>query len=224
MEDLTTNAETIICLDFEFACWPDSLNTQWRDPSRPPEVIEAGAIAIHIDAAKPFLSFSSLVRPGINPQISEYCRSLTGISQDEIHAAPPLATVAERLAKWLDGLAPRPIFACTWGPSSFDRLLFAGDCQRNGIRDPLGTLPNLDLRAYAERYPGCTWGSEPRREAVWSGLSLPDPNRRHRALDDAEDVARIFVALGQFQPFPLTEPAQTSGASIRDVDNRRPSG
>jgi inhibitor of KinA sporulation pathway (predicted exonuclease) len=47
------------------------------------------------------VQFQSFVRPQRHPRLSAYCRRLTGISQDDVHAAPALDAVLRGYKGWL---------------------------------------------------------------------------------------------------------------------------
>ncbi len=139
------------------------------------EIIEIGAVKF--EGTRIVDRFSSLVRPSkpVSPSVS----ALTGIRQDELHAAPPLDEVAPRLMAFVGSL---PIV----GQSihfDLDLLARAGYRLENPRFDTyeLATifLPNLaayDLASIAQRL----------------GITV---SRRHRALDDAELAMKVFLAI-----------------------------
>ncbi|PYN05873.1 MAG: hypothetical protein DME06_19210 [Candidatus Rokuibacteriota bacterium] len=155
----------VILIDCEFTCWEDSLPTWWSDPNRPPELVEIGLARYAIGEEKPSHSFSCFVRPRLNPTLSPYCRSLVGVSQEEIDNAASLPEVVSRIAEWLrhlSGTTP----TCGWGRG--DRDFVAADAAAALGRDP-GTRDSL-------------------REH-WR--LAPNP-RRHRALEDAIDMVQFI--------------------------------
>jgi 3'-5' exoribonuclease 1 len=177
--------DEVVLVDCEFACWADSMATAWSDPARPPELIEIGLARYRRDTGTTTATFESLVRPGVNPRLSDYCRRLTGIAQADVDAAPGFADVMRGIAAWLGGEAP----TCGWGP--IDRAFVAREAAALGVRDPFGAAPHGDVRALLQAVLGRPPGTRDEMRARW-GLAPNDG--RHRALSDAIDLAQ-FCAL-----------------------------
>lgn len=49
-------------------------------------------------------TFHRVCRPTVHPRLSDFCLSLTGLSQAEVDAAAPLPQVLEELQAWLRSL------------------------------------------------------------------------------------------------------------------------
>ncbi len=144
------------------------------DPSRH-EIIEIAAIAF--DAHGEIDRFSSLVRP--KSRLSLDIATLTGISQEELQAAPMLGDIAPRLRQVLAG---RPIVGHSVG-MDVAMLDAAGLVLPNPVYDTfllatllLADMPSFNLAAVANR------------------LDVPVPSS-HRAPDDAATAAGVFRAL-----------------------------
>ncbi len=112
-----------LLLDLEFTCWEGSLKEGWPDPARPPEVIEIGGVAYDLDAEDPLASFTTFVRPRLNPELSAYCKSLVHVSQTEINDAPLLAEALKQFGEWETQLRVPNLPTCSWGVN--DRLFLA---------------------------------------------------------------------------------------------------
>jgi inhibitor of KinA sporulation pathway (predicted exonuclease) len=109
-----TATPRIVLMDLELTCWEDSLRTLWSDPLRPPEVIEIG-LALYDQATRDIVStFSALIRPKVNSQLSSYCQDLLRITQQDIDLAKPLPEVVEQIAAWerRQNIGGAP--TCTW--------------------------------------------------------------------------------------------------------------
>jgi inhibitor of KinA sporulation pathway (predicted exonuclease) len=102
-----------VIVDIEATCWE---KRRQRDLN---ELIEIGVVAC-TDDCEMRGTFSSVVQPMINKQITEQCRKLTGIMQSEIDAADPLPVVIARLDRWFtsqfDDLISNVKWA-SWGSS-----------------------------------------------------------------------------------------------------------
>ena len=187
---LTTlrSAGGALLIDLEFTCWEDSLRTGWADPTRPAEVIEVGLAAYRLDARAVNGSFASLVRPRVNPMLSDYCRALLHIPQHEIDAAETLPVVLSALEGWLRVQSLPDLPTCGWG--GMDRVRLAANAAVAGVSDPLARRPHIDLRAVITTlfdHPGPI-----DRDHLRTLKKLPPNPRRHRALDDALDLLHFL--------------------------------
>lgn len=182
--DRFVGLDGMVLLDCEFTCWEDSMRTRWADPARPPELIEIGLVCRGRGPGGA-ATFTSCVRPAVNPVLSDYCRSLTGIAQAEVDAAPDFSALMAAVGAWLG----RDVVTCGWGP--IDREFVTGEAVRRGVVDPFAGAPHADLHslfAAALRRPPGT------RDEVRARWGLCPNSGRHRALADAEDLAQ-FCAL-----------------------------
>jgi 3'-5' exoribonuclease 1 len=178
-----------LLLDLEFACWEGSLKEGWPDPARPPEVIEIGGVAYDLDAEKSLASFTTFVRPRLNPVLSAYCRSLVHVSQREIDGALPLPEALKQLAEWETQLRVPSLPTCSWGVN--DRLFLARDACRQDCADPFAARPHIDLRPLVGLTAGFSSNATPDRDEVRRVLSLSPNLDRHRALADALDLGQF---------------------------------
>lgn len=87
------NFDRIWTIDLEATCWDSDMGDQ-------PEVIEIGHCWLFNDGRiirEPRL----FVRPTINPTLSDYCKNLTGITQEQVNTARPLNEVLATLSQKL---------------------------------------------------------------------------------------------------------------------------
>jgi len=179
----------LILLDLEFTCWEDSLDTNWSDVERPPEVIEVALVAYDPVRDVVSESFASFVRPSRNAALSRYCTGLLCISQSDIDQAPPLKDVLAGLDEWVARLGMSGAPTCSWGIN--DRVLLAQDAQRSGCCDPFQACTHADLCSLygmALRYPPARICD---RDEVRRILGLSPNHRRHSALADAMDLVQF---------------------------------
>jgi inhibitor of KinA sporulation pathway (predicted exonuclease) len=78
IDSMTTPILTIF--DLEFTAWDGSLARQWLGPGEFKEVVQIGAVRLNLQSLQREGSFDCLVRPRVNPVLSEYFENLTGIS------------------------------------------------------------------------------------------------------------------------------------------------
>lgn len=80
------DCKVLIILDVENTAWEGSCARGWSEPWEEKEIIQIAMLALDAQNLDPISDFSCLVRPVINPMLSDYIMDLTGISQHEIDA------------------------------------------------------------------------------------------------------------------------------------------
>ena len=152
------------------------------------EIIEIGAV--RFKGRDTLDTFHSLVNP--NRQIGAFIRRYTGISQEEVDAAPPFSKVAGRLESFVGRL---PVVGHN---IDFDLGFLAA----KGFRVPGPKADTLDL-AYVLKP---AWEYSLEKIAATLGISHDSP---HRALGDAEVTSRVFALLveeaGRLDEYSLAE-------------------
>ena len=154
--------------------------------SRKKETIEIGAVRWLPDVAQStWPEFQTFVRPQRLPRLSSFCRELTGITQENVDAAP---TFPEALQSFLDWVKPsEQVVLATW--SHYDLWQLNLDLDAHGL--PALALPFLDVKKLAARTVGSKSFEETARALVPDTSDMP----RHRAIADARRTARILHRL-----------------------------
>ena len=112
-----------IIFDLEATCWK---NEPFSDKM---EIIEIGAVALDengVDESE----FGCFVRPVVHPKLSDFCRSLTSITQSDVNGAQTFALAFARFVEWAGA---EPLILVSWG--DFDPRQLQLDCAR-GRRIP----------------------------------------------------------------------------------------
>ncbi len=168
-----------ILFDIEATCWDGYHSNAIQ------EIIELGAISINRYGENSG-TFDQLIRPIINPRLSHYCRSLTGISQEDVDAATVFAEVYRDFEDWSDG--NEDTWFVSWG--SFDKNILTAECERN-FDDKSVIQNHLDLRsAYT------SMKNLPPKTGLVKALEYEDKEFegvQHRAFPDTENMMRIFL-------------------------------
>jgi len=137
--------------------------------------------------------FQSFVRPIVNPQLTPFCTSLTGITQADVDTAPLFPAAADALRAFVAKHQQAESVWMSWG--AYDRKQFERDSARHGVAAPIA-LPHQNAKrlfAKAQRI-GKEVGMA--RACALAGLTLDGTH--HRALDDALNIARLLPwVLGQ---------------------------
>ena len=182
--------DTIVVLDFEATC-------QRGAPPSPQEVIEFPSVLVSLRERAVLDSFSSFVRPTHHPQLSEFCRALTSIRQEDVDAAPTFPKVLARHQAWLagHGLHADNFAFVTCGDWDLVRMM-PNQCAAAGIS--VVTLPRMYRRwinikrVYTDTLrKGRSYGMT----SMLRSLKLPLEGTHHRGIDDCGNIARIALAL-----------------------------
>ena len=177
---VATGERRIVAVDVEATCWKKGMF------SRKKETIEIGAVLLLLDRAESsWPEFQTFVRPQRLARLSSFCRELTGITQENVDAAP---SFPEALALFFEWLQPsEQVVLATW--SHYDVWQLDLDLEAYGL--PKLAIPFLDVKKLAARIIGSKSFDETARELALDSVAMP----RHRAVADARRTARILYRL-----------------------------
>jgi len=188
-----------VIFDLEFTAWEGSMQSRWTRPGEYTEVVQIGAVKLDAESLKEVDCFEMLVRPRVNPALSDYLVALTGITNEKM------------AARGVDFITGYRAF-----------LDFVGDARAFAHgRDDLILAENLKLYGWENSFPplsysnAVTWFAEQgvdlkgkRACDVAEAAGAVFEGRKHDALSDARGVAAGFVALiRKGAPNPFLEEA-----------------
>jgi len=169
-----------------------------RSRTFPHEIIEFPVVVLTANGdILPTPRFHAYLTPTENPILSEFCTSLTGITQEMVEG-PDTLTYAQlwpALEAWLDEhgffTPEKPtVFACD-GPWDV-RDFVQNECKRKGIEFPWYMNPWVDLRrAYKNHFDNGARGVV----GMLDGIGLEFEGREHCGMDDAINIARLGQAM-----------------------------
>ncbi len=169
-----------IIYDLEATCW------QGNSIDKMQEIIEIGACRMsrfgEIES-----EFSRLVRPVLNPVLSAYCRDLTSIDQIEINRADTFPTVIDAFMDWAL-IDTEEYMLCSWGGK--DQTMLAENCRLHHLDDDW-LEPHLNVRNQYHEMKRLR-----RRRGLKHAIEIEGfefTGAQHRALPDAENLAKIFT-------------------------------
>lgn len=157
-------------------------------PREEMEIIEIGAVAVDAATGAVESEFQAFVRPVRNPVLTDFCRRLTGITQEQVDSADDYPTVIKRFREWLAGIGDYDF--CSWG--FYDKNQFAQDSAFHGVNYPF----NGPHRNVKHEFAAATGASK--KLGVGDALRRLDldfEGSPHRGIDDARNIARIYRAL-----------------------------
>jgi inhibitor of KinA sporulation pathway (predicted exonuclease) len=155
------------------------------------EIIEIGAVMVDSKTLTIVDEFQSFVKPTRNPMLTEFCKSLTSISQMQVDRAPTYLEASVMLKNWLSGYS-NGVFG-SWG--DYDRKQFQQDSNFHQLPFPIA-YPHVNLKKLFSETQGL-----PKRYGMEKALeltSLPLEGTHHRGIDDARNIAKLLpYILGQ---------------------------
>jgi inhibitor of KinA sporulation pathway (predicted exonuclease) len=170
----------LVVVDVEATCWKKGVF------SRKKETIEIGAVLLLLDRAQSrWPEFQTFVRPRRLPRLSSFCRELTGITQENVDAAPSFPEALRLFLEWSQPL--EQVVLATW--SRYDLWQLDLDLEAHSL--PKLAIPFLDVKKLAARIVGTKSFEETARELAVDGAAMPN----HRAIADARCTARILKRL-----------------------------
>jgi inhibitor of KinA sporulation pathway (predicted exonuclease) len=172
----------IVVVDVEATCWKKGVF------SRKKETIEIGAVLMAPDRDRDqstWPEFQTFVRPLRLPRLSSFCRELTGITQENVDAAPSFPEALQMFLEWAQPL--ERVVLATW--SHYDLWQLDLDLEAHGL--PTLAFPFLDVKKLAASIIGGKSLEETARELAPDSAAVP----RHRAITDARRTAGILHRL-----------------------------
>lgn len=173
-----------VIVDTEFTAWEGSAQRGWSGDNEHRELIQIGAVKLTMTPSSASVSerFNVLVKPAINPRLSDYIIELTGITQPMVdeHGVDAASAITSLYHFCEDGQLP----IWCWGT---DGVVL----QENAI---LGDFPmpefsegihNLQAVLQHHQVPG----SEKASGELASLLQLQMRGHAHNALYDTESIA-----------------------------------
>jgi inhibitor of KinA sporulation pathway (predicted exonuclease) len=188
---------SVVIFDLEFTAWQGSLQSRWTRPGEYTEVVQIGAVKLDAADLKELDAFEILVKPRINPELSGYFTTLTGITNERLGAYGVDFITAYRAFVEFAGGAPIWAFGR-------DDLIFEGNLKRYGWTG-LPTPPYSNVIPWFQANGVDLAGKHACDVAEAAGTVFD--GRKHDALADARGVAAGFkhlIGTGAVNPFLLS--------------------
>ena len=185
----------VVIFDLEFTAWEGSMESRWTRPGELAEVVQIGAVKLDAASLKEVDAFEMLVKPRVNPILSDYLVALTGIDNKQLAARGVDFITAYRA--FLDFTAGSQAWA-----HGRDDLIFSENLKLYGWGSALA------LPSYFNAVPWFTaQGVDLKGKRacdVAEAAGAVFEGRKHDALADARGVAAGFIAMihkGAANPF-----------------------
>ena len=177
-----------LVIDFEATCEEDQ-------PDYPHEIVEFPCVAISADLPHAVLGeFRTYVRPVITPTLSPFCTKLTGITQRDVDSAPLIQNAIEMFTRWVEidkGFDPDTVAVVCDGP--WDIRKFLQMHMTRGVTVPRYLRKWVNLRKTFRTFYNV--GRTGNLLAMLSSCGLEFEGRAHSGIDDARNIARLFVVM-----------------------------
>jgi len=175
-----------VIFDLEFTAWEGSMASRWTRPGEHTEVVQIGAVKIDAHTLKEADTFEMLVRPRVNPVLSDYLVELTGITNEAMARRSVDFIIAYRA--FLDFVGDAVTFA-----HGRDDLILLGNLKLYGWEKSL-SLPRYSnaVSWFAEQ--GIDLAGK-RACDVAEAAGATFEGHKHDALADARGVAAGFRVL-----------------------------
>lgn len=177
----------IVVFDTEFTTWEGAWQRGWSAPGEYREIVQIGAVKLEADAAMAEIAtLELLVRPRLNPVLSDYFVKLTGITQAEVDRRA--IGFAEALATFAAFVGESTVAAYCFGS---DADVLAENCRFNNLAFPFAGSLFQDAGPRICTHIGREW-----RTFYSSDLpeimGFPRPGQAHHGLGDARCVAQAL--------------------------------
>lgn len=179
-------------------------------PREEMETIEIGAVMVDGQTYEVRSEFQTFVRPVRNPQLTPFCRKLTGISPDQVDQAPEFPQAWEAFLVWANRL-PGWHFG-SWG--RYDVTQFRRDGEFWGIDTMQALVDPTNLKRVFARQRNIKECGIPAALSI-AGLGEFQGDH-HRGIDDARNAARLLAAILDLEEERvLFQIAHEAGESVR---------
>lgn len=152
------------------------------------EIIEIGAVLLNKNY-KILGECHVFIQPKRNPVLSEFCRQLTSINQQDVDSAEDFPSAFNKFIQWTEETSNsslQNITFCSWGYYYKNQLI--KDCQLHNIEYPFSAHRSLKHEFSKKRNIKPTG-----MKMALQICGIEFKGVHHRALDDAKNIAEIFV-------------------------------
>lgn len=168
--------ERVIIVDLEATCEQD--NREF-----PNEIIEIGAIDNYGK------EFSLFVKPKVKPVLTDFCKELTSITQEDVDNADEFPEVYSKWKKYVIGDGT-PVTIVSWG--EYDKRQLIRDMIRNKLPKDSLLDNHVNLKYYYKDVIGKWPGGMAK---ALRKLNIPLEGTHHRGIDDARNILKIYEYL-----------------------------
>lgn len=194
-----------IVFDLEATCWDK------KDPEakhKKNEIIEIGAVMLN-EKLQVVSKFESFVKPKVFPILSDFCKDLTKINQEDIDEAQTFPEVIKEFKSWIGF----NYVLCSWG--HYDKNQLIKDCVLHGLDYDWADrhisikhqFMEMDVFKKSKVYENQIKKRGRASAGMMTALNILKIDHKgihHRGIDDAENIANIFTTIFKELQLPAT--------------------
>lgn len=173
-----------VVIDFEATCDKDKV-------PNPQEIIEFPSVLVNSRTGQLEASFQTYVRPVCHPILTDFCKDLTGIQQNQVDEGVSLGRALLMHDGWLErnGVKCKNFAVVTW--SNWDcRVMLESECKFKKISKPPYFNRWIDLKVPFQQV---FQGKRCNLQQAVQHAGLTWEGRTHCGLDDACNTARLLA-------------------------------
>ena len=168
-----------VIVDLEATCWE-------QKKGRKNEIIEIGAVLID-DQKQPLDEFNQIIKPVINPKLSDFCIELTTITQEMVDNGNHFIEALTDFIKWIEHYG-NDYLLCSWG--YYDKNQFISDCEVHNhntdwLHQHISIKHQYALIKSLRRPVGM--------KTALKMEEIPMEGTHHRGIDDAKNISKVFI-------------------------------
>ena len=180
---MNKNFKQYIIFDLEATCW------EVKD-DKITEIIEIGAVKLN-ENLEITDTFSKFVKPTINPVLTDFCKTLTSIKQEDVDNAQTFNEAIADFEKWIS--PGDDIGLVSWG--YYDKRQILEEAKLKNYSGEI--IKFLEERHISLKHEFAEIRQEKRvgMKRALKKLNLPLGGTHHRGIDDAKNITKIFQAV-----------------------------
>lgn len=168
-----------IVFDLEATCWKD-------DKSKFSEIIEIGAVKLDNNLNE-ISRLSIFIKPTINPILSEFCKELTTITQENVNKGYSFNDGMKEFENWIGN--EEFVMMCSWG--FYDKKQIKKETEVKGYKGKMYHLLKTHISikhefAKLKNIKPCGMTQ------ALKLLGIKQDGTHHRGIDDAINISKIF--------------------------------
>eukprot|EP00760_Papus_ankaliazontas_P022660 PhM_4_TR18912/c0_g1_i1/m.104940/K18416/THEX1, ERI1; 3'-5' exoribonuclease 1 len=161
----------------------------------PTEIIEFPCVLVSASTLSVVGQFHTFVRPLLQPKLTRFCQSLTGIGPLDVKDAPMIDEAMAKFVEWVEvtmGLDPERIVVVCDGPWDIERFLLT-HIQRDNLVVPKYLRRYVNLRTVFKRCFRVQHTGSLQDMLRVAGLEFE--GRPHSGIDDTHNISRLMVKM-----------------------------
>ena len=148
------------------------------------EIIEIGAVMVDAETLKIVDEYEQFIKPILNPALTDFCKTLTTITQEDVDGAMGYKEALADFKKWYSKYDD--FLFCSWG--DYDKSQFEQDCKLHSVPYPFSSEHFNIKKEFAK-----VQGIKPcGLDVALAHVGLELVGTHHRGIDDARNMGYLM--------------------------------